>query len=517
MIFPRSSGILLHPTSLPGRYGIGDLGEWAYRFVDWLEAAGQTVWQVLPLGPTSFGDSPYQSFSSFAGNTLLISLDKLVSEGWLTEADVAVTPEFSDHLVDFGGVITYHNQMLALAYDRFLANATEAHRTAFEAWCMKHAAEWLDDFTLFMALKDFYGGKPWVEWPPAEALHDPDALAAARSKHARRIAEHQFRQWVFQVQWSELKSYAAERNIRLIGDIPIFVAHDSADVWGNRHLYYLDETGNPTVVAGVPPDYFSVTGQRWGNPLYRWDVMAEENYRWWISRIRSTLTMVDIVRIDHFRGFEGYWEIPASEATAVKGQWLPGPGMAFFETVRDALGTLPIIAEDLGVITPGVVALRDGLSLPGMKVLQFAFGGDCRDGEDPFLPHNHVHNCIVYTGTHDNNTTVGWWQSGEATPDMRECLREYVGHEINEPNWDLIRLGMMSVAHTFVTPLQDVFGFGEDTRMNLPGREYGNWGWRFTPDWLQHPSHERLATMTRLYARWPETEDEEDEAAQTED
>ncbi len=513
MLFPRSSGILLHPTSLPGRYGIGDLGEWAYRFVDWLEEAGQTVWQVLPLGPTSFGDSPYQSFSSFAGNTLLISLDKLVGEGWLTEADVAVTPEFSDHLVDFGGVITYHNQMLALAYDRFLANATDVHKTAFEAWCMKHAVEWLDDFTLFMALKDSYGGKPWVEWPQAEALHESDALAAARIKHARRIAEHQFRQWVFQAQWAELKSYAAERGIRLIGDIPIFVAHDSADVWGNRHLYYLDEMGQPTVVAGVPPDYFSVTGQRWGNPLYRWDVMAEDNYRWWINRIRSTLTTVDIVRIDHFRGFEGYWEIPASEATAVKGRWMPGPGMALFEMVRDALATLPIIAEDLGVITPGVVALRDGLNLPGMKVLQFAFGGECGDGEDPFLPHNHVHNCVVYTGTHDNNTTVGWWQSGEATPDMRQCMRQYVGHEITEPNWDLIRLGMMSVAHTFVTPLQDVFGFGEDTRMNLPGREGGNWGWRFTPEWLEHPAQERLAAMTRLYSRWPETEDEEEEEA----
>jgi 4-alpha-glucanotransferase len=509
MIFPRSSGILLHPTSLPGRYGIGDLGEWAYRFVDWLEAAGQTIWQVLPLGPTSYGDSPYQSLSSFAGNPLLVSLDKLVGEGWLTEADVAVTPEFPDHLVDFGNVITYHNQMLALAYDRFLANATNTQKTAFEAWCNQQYAEWLDDFTLFSALKDFYGGKPWVEWPQGEALHDPDALAAARATHARRIAEHQFRQWVFQAQWTELKTYAAERSIRLIGDIPIFVAHDSADVWGSRHLFYLDETGTPTVVAGVPPDYFSVTGQRWGNPLYRWDVMAEDGYAWWIRRIQHTLKLVDIVRIDHFRGFDAYWEIPASEPTAVKGQWLPGPAMAFFQTVQDALGRLPIIAEDLGVITPGVVALRDGLGLPGMKILQFAFGGEC--GEDPFLPHNHVHNCVVYTGTHDNNTSVGWWQSGEATPEMLECLRQYIGHEIAEPNWDLIRLGMMSVAHTFVAPLQDVWGFGEDTRMNLPGRESGNWGWRFTPEWLQHPSRERLAEMTRMFSRWPETEDEDGE------
>jgi 4-alpha-glucanotransferase len=508
MLFPRSCGILLHPTSLPGRYGIGDLGEWAYRFVDWLEAAGQTIWQVLPLGPTSYGDSPYQSLSSFAGNTLLISLDKLVSEGWLTEADLAQVPPFPDHQVDFGGVIAYHNHMLSLAYERFDAHCTDEQRVSFEAWCNQHATEWLDDFALFASLKDFYGGKPWVEWPQPEALHKPDALDAARVTHARRLDEHRFRQWVFHAQWLELKRYAAERGVRLVGDIPIFVAHDSADVWGNRHLFYLDEAGHPTVVAGVPPDYFSATGQRWGNPLYRWDVMAEEDYRWWIQRIRATLALVDIVRIDHFRGFEAYWEVPASEPTAVKGRWVPGPGLAFFETVRDALGTLPIIAEDLGVITPGVVALRDGLNLPGMKVLQFAFNSDpC--GDDPFLPHNYVHNCIVYTGTHDNNTTVGWWQSGEAGEEARECIRQYIGHEINEPNWDLIRLGMMSVAHTLVVPLQDVFGFGEDTRMNLPGRESGNWGWRFAAEWLQHPSQERLAAMTRLYSRWPEEEEEE--------
>lgn len=508
MLFPRSSGILLHPTSLPGRYGIGDLGNWAYRFVDWLESGGQTIWQVLPLGPTSYGDSPYQSLSTFAGNTLLISLDKLVGEGWLTEEDVASVPPFSDHLVDFGSVITYHNDMLSLAYERFEAMCTDAQRVSFEAWCKLHEVDWLDDFTLFVALKDAHHGRPWVEWPSAEALRDPDALHAARSTHAGKIAEHRFRQWVFQGQWLELKRYANEHGVRLVGDIPIFVAHDSADVWGNRHLFYLDEVGNPTVVAGVPPDYFSATGQRWGNPLYRWDAMAEDDYRWWIRRIRATLTLVDIVRIDHFRGFEAYWEVPAGEPTAVKGQWVPGPAAALFETIRDALDTLPIIAEDLGVMTPGVAALRDGFNLPGMKVLQFAFGDPC--GEDPFLPHNHVANCVAYTGTHDNNTTVGWWQSGEATEGMRECMTEYIGHEVTEPNWDLIRLGMMSVAHTLVVPLQDVFGFGADTRMNTPGRESGNWGWRFTPEWLQHPSKDRLAAMTQLYSRWPESDEDGD-------
>jgi 4-alpha-glucanotransferase len=509
MPFPRSSGVLLHPTSLPGRYGIGDLGEWAYRFVDWLEAAGQTYWQVLPLGPTSYGDSPYQSLSTFAGNPLLISLDKLVDEGWLTPDDIADVPEFPDERVDFGAVIDYHNHMLSLAYGGFEANCTDAQKVAFEAWCNQHAVRWLDDFSLFVALKDFHGGRPWVEWPTGESLHDEEVLAQVRRTHAKRIAEQQFRQWVFHAQWWELKTYAGDRGIRLIGDIPIFVAHDSADVWGNRHLYYLDKIGNPTVVAGVPPDYFSETGQRWGNPLYRWDVMAEENYRWWIDRIKAALSLVDIVRIDHFRGFEGYWEIPATEPTAVKGRWVPGPAMALFDAVRDALEELPIIAEDLGVITPGVVALRDGLKLPGMKILQFAFGGEC--GEDPFLPHNYVHNCVVYSGTHDNNTTVGWWESGEATEEMLECMEQYIGHSVTEPHWDLIRLGMMSVAHTFIVPLQDLFGLGEDSRMNLPGREMGNWGWRFTADWLEHPAHERLAEMTRRYSRWPETEDDADE------
>ncbi len=505
-LFPRSSGVLLHPTSLPGRYGVGDLGEWAYAFVDWLESCGQTIWQVLPLGPTSYGDSPYQSLSTFAGNPLLISLDQLVSDGWLMAEDVAKVPNFPPYQVDFGPVITYHNHVLAKAFTRFDTAATAAQRSEFADWCTQEAY-WLDDWALFIALKNLYGGKPWVEWSEGEALRDPVALNAARMKQSRSMEEHKFRQWLFFKQWHALKDYANKKRIRFVGDVPIFVAHDSSDVWANRDEYYLDALGNPTVIAGVPPDYFSPTGQRWGNPLYRWDKMAENDYQWWISRIQATLKLVDVVRVDHFRGFEAYWEVPASEATAIKGRWVPGPKFDFFNVVVEQIAELPIIAEDLGLITPGVIELRDGLGLPGMKVLQFAFGGS--GGENSFLPHNYTSNCVVYTGTHDNNTTVGWWNSNEATDDIRNFLPEYLGRKVAEIQWDLIRLAMASVAHTAVVPLQDVLGFGADTRMNTPGREAGNWGWRFTSEWLDHPSRERLAYLTRLYGRWPKTEDEE--------
>lgn len=498
MHFPRSSGLLLHPTSLPGHYGVGDLGEWSYRFVDFLESAGQTLWQVLPLGPTSYGDSPYQSLSAFAGNPLLISLDKLVGLGWLLGEDVATHPVFPEYRVDYGPVIDYHNQMLNLAYRRFTANADASQRSAFDLWCQQNS-DWLDDFVLFVALKNSNGGKAWVEWRTGQALRQPDAMAQARQTLADEINEQRFRQWVFYVQWWELRAYASSKGIRIIGDIPIFVAHDSSDVWASRDLYSLDEKGNPTVVAGVPPDYFSATGQRWGNPLYRWDVMAKDNYSWWIRRFRAMLSLVDIIRIDHFRGFAAYWEVPASEETAVKGRWVPGPSKKFFDSVRDQLGELPIIAEDLGLMTPEVVELRDAYNLPGMKVLQFAFTEDCEDSD--YLPHNYIPNCIVYTGTHDNDTTVGWWR--DVSDGIRSCMERYLGHKVSKPHWSLIRLAMMSVAHTAIFPLQDIWGFGPDTRMNLPGAASGNWGWRFTAEWLNNPAKERLADLTRLYARWP--------------
>jgi 4-alpha-glucanotransferase len=496
MAVERVSGILLHPTSLPGRYGIGDMGEWSFRFVDYLVAHGQKVWQMLPLGPTSYGDSPYQSLSAFAGNPLLISLDKLVEEGWLSADDVKDVPDFPQNAVDYGAVIIYHNQMLARAYGNFETNAKEPQTRAFNEWVQSNK-DWLDDFALFRALKDHHGGKPWVEWTEGEALRHPDALAAAITRHAADINLHRWQQWIFNRQWLELKAYANGKGIQLIGDIPIFVAHDSSDVWARPELFYLDEKGYPTVIAGVPPDYFSETGQRWGNPLYRWEEMALDGYSWWVRRIRATLELVDIIRIDHFRGFDAYWEVPASEPTAVRGQWVPGPGMHFFDVIKAALGSLPIIAEDLGVITPEVEALRDGLGLPGMKILQFAWEGGVTD---PFLPHNHVPNCVVYTGTHDNNTTIGWWHE-EASPDMRQFVNSYFDREVVEINWELIRAAEMSVAHTCVIPLQDILNLDAEFRMNLPGREMGNWTYRCTPDDFDHPGIQRVLHYTKLYGR----------------
>lgn len=500
MLFPRSSGVLLHPTSLPGRYGIGDLGEYAYRFVDYLQSAGQTIWQVLPLGPTSYGDSPYQCLSAFAGNPNLISLDKLVGDGWLTDEDLMGVPDFPRNRVDYGPVIDYHNQKLALAYTRFAGDTTnESQRAAFEAWCAKNA-HWLDDFALFVALKNENGLLPWTEWPEDVSLRDPGALAAAQIRLKIQIEDVRFRQWVFFTQWHALKDYANGREIRMVGDLPIFVAHDSSDVWANRGDYFLDERGNPTYVAGVPPDYFSATGQRWGNPLYRWDVMKARGYSWWISRFSAILSLVDLVRIDHFRAFEDYWEIPAGEPTAVNGVWRKGPNIDFFNVLRERLGALPIIAEDLGMITPAVEKLRDDLNLPGMKIIQFGWS----DPDNEFLPHNYVTtNCVVYTGTHDNNTVVGWF-NGEGSEGERNYFQAYVDRHVIEPHWDMIRLGMASVGHTFVAPLQDIFGLGRETRMNTPGVESGNWGWRFTDEWFYRTEpRDRLAHLTHLYSRWP--------------
>lgn len=494
-LFPRASGILLHPTSLPGQYGIGDLGEYAYRFVDYLVDTGQSLWQILPLGPTSYGDSPYQCLSAFAGNTNLISLDKLVEDGWLSGDDLDDSPDFPIHNVDYGPVIEYHDALLDKAYAGFKAKANTTQQATYEAWFGENQA-WIEDWGLYIALKESYEGKPWVEWDETHALSDPSALKQARADLAERIEVHYFKQWLFYQQWDALKTYANDKGVRLIGDIPIFVAHDSSDVWANRDRFYLDATGNPTVVAGVPPDYFSPTGQRWGNPLYRWDVMAEQGYSWWISRMQATLKLVDLVRIDHFRAFEDYWEIPADEPTAVKGRWLKGPNVKFFAVLEEALGELPIIAEDLGDITQAVIEMRDALGLPGMKVLQFAWS----DPNNPFLPHNHVTNCVVYTGTHDNNTSLGWYVD-EASDHHRNMMRDYLGHDIDDPAWTLIRMAMRSSAHTCVVPMQDILDYGADTRMNTPGVQGGNWAWRFTANEFDNPVKERLAHFTWLYRR----------------
>jgi 4-alpha-glucanotransferase len=494
----RSSGILLHPTSLPGRYGIGDLGLGAYRFVDWLEAQGQSIWQALPLGPTSYGDSPYQTLSAFAGNSNLISLDRLVEAGLLQKSDLADAPPFPQDRVDYGWVIPYHNQKLALAYHNFTMNADLTRQGEFGEFVSQNRF-WLEDFALFIALKRRHKLRPWTEWERALRRRDGSALAAARAECAEQINLARFRQWLFHRQWTALRGYAKDKGISLIGDLPIFVAHDSADVWAHQHEYELDEFGNPTAVAGVPPDYFSPTGQRWGNPLYRWDVMKTAGYRWWIERIRTLLKLVDTIRIDHFRGFDAYWEIPADEPTAIKGQWVAGPGAALFEAIKAALGELPIIAEDLGVITPAVEKLRDDFGLPGMKVLHFAWSNPA----NPFLPHNHSANCVVYTGTHDNNTTRGWWEN-EVDERTRAFVKDYLGQDIHDIVWTLARVGMRSTSRAFVMPMQDVLGLGAAARMNTPGRPAGNWTWRITESDLHHPGKDALRHVTRLYQRHPD-------------
>jgi 4-alpha-glucanotransferase len=493
----RASGILLHPTSLPGSGGIGDLGSAAYRFVDWLSAARQRRWQIMPLGPTSYGDSPYASLSALAGNPLLISLERLVEDGLLPQAARDHAPAFPAEHVDFGAVIPWKLNLLQQAYSHFIASGHTQQHAAFEAFYATHGA-WLDDFALFMALKEAHNGAPWNQWDPPLRQREPDALAAACSNLADRIRFQQFVQWLFFTHWLDLKRYANARDIQIIGDIPIFVAYDSADVWANPDLFYLDEDGNPTVVAGVPPDYFSATGQRWGNPLYRWDVVARQGYAWWLERFRLTLTLVDIVRLDHFRGFEAYWEVPAEEATAIHGRWVKGPGVALFSAIRERFGQVPIIAEDLGLITPEVDALRDELEFPGMAVLQFAWGDAATNVHQP---HNYHRNLVVYTGTHDNDTTIGWWQSLDEK--ARRHVQEYFGIHGHDIAWDFIRVALMSTCDTAIIPMQDVLSLGSDARMNMPGKATGNWSWRLLPQQLSADVAQRLGWLTGLYGRVP--------------
>jgi 4-alpha-glucanotransferase len=504
MRFSRAAGILLHPTSLPGRYGIGDLGAAAYEFVDFLAQSRQSLWQLLPLGPTGYGDSPYQSFSSFAGNPLLISPDKLVEEGYLPETAVQEVPDFPGHKVDFGPVIEYKSDLFRQAYDHFQRHGTAAQQAAFAEFCRRQV-DWLDDFALFMALKEYHvehEGGVWNTWPQSIARREPAAMRQWSDKLAGAVNYHKFLQFLFFEQWLILKQYANELGIKIVGDVPIFVAFDSADVWANPHLFYLEPDGSPSVVAGVPPDYFSATGQRWGNPLYNWQRVAEEGYTWWAARLRMVFTQVDIVRIDHFRGFEAYWEIPADQATAEIGRWVKGPGAAFFEAMRRQLGELPLIAEDLGVITPEVEALRDAFDFPGMKILQFAFGGDQKN---EFLPHTYEHNCVVYTGTHDNETTAGWYRN--ANESERDHVRRYTARDGGDVSWDLIRLAYMSVADTAVIPLQDTMKLGNEARMNFPGKQSGNWGWRYTGDMLTAVIVHRLRDKAILYGREPQNDE----------
>lgn len=523
----RGSGVLLHLTSLPGPCGIGDLGPAAHAFVDRLAAAGQQYWQFLPLCPTSRGldNSPYMGLSAFAGNALLISPQLLVDQGLLDGQRLAAAPAFSEYLVDYDAVRAWKEELLATALAAFRRRDGRHQLEEFVA----AQQDWLPDHALFMALREENRGLPWQRWPAEVARRQPAALATARKRLAERIEFYQFGQMLFFRQWRELRRHARRRGVRLVGDIPIYVALDSAEVWARPELFLLDEqTLQPTHVAGVPPDYFSATGQRWGNPLFRWDGPGDiprRLDRWWAQRFRLQFELADIVRVDHFRGFEACWQIPAAEADAVRGQWVKGPGPGFFQRLTKELlkkpspakptaaasaarssqkaGPLPIIAEDLGVITPEVEALRDGLGLPGMKILQFAFDSDAANS---YLPHNYPHrNCVVYTGTHDNDTAVGWYLSDRCSPEARQRLLRCAGGEDGGPvHWYLIRLALASVADLAIIPLQDILGFGGDCRMNIPGTARGNWRWRVAPRFLEDDeSFARLRDETEFYNRLP--------------
>lgn len=494
MSFPRSSGILLHPTSLPGGHGIGDLGPAAYLFVDFLVAAGQSFWQVMPLNPTGFGDSPYQSFSASAGNHFLISLEVLAHEGVIEERSLPKEPSATS--VDFGAVFEKKTAALRHAFQTFQERGPQWMKDLFQAFCMSPRAAWLADYSLFRALKDRHSGGVWTSWDADIVRRKPEALARAARELATEITFHKWLQFEFFRQWSGVRAYAAQFGVSIIGDAPIFVAHDSADVWANQDIFRLDGGGNPTHVAGVPPDYFSETGQLWGNPLYNWEKLASNGFAWWIERFRMLLTQVDFVRLDHFRGFEAYWEIPAGRPNAIVGQWVKAPGAHLLRALEAALGRLPIIAEDLGVITPEVEALRDGFKLPGMRILQFGF----EEGPKSIhLPHNYVRNTVVYPGTHDNDTTLGWYAT--AQPAARDLLARYLCDRGENVPWSIIRAGLASVADLAVVSGQDLLGLGSEARMNFPGRASGNWTWRVKPGALNDDLARRLAEMNKTYGR----------------
>jgi 4-alpha-glucanotransferase len=505
MKFSRSGGILLHPTSLPGPYGIGDLGPPAYHFVNWLASTGCKLWQVLPLGPTGYGDSPYQCFSAFAGNPYLISFDGLIEDGLLMQDDFADRPDFNPSHVDYGRLIPWKLDLLQRAFSHFFSvlngtikeSVSERLVDEFNSFRSENVS-WLDDYALFMSLKEANGGGTWSDWDVSLRQRKKTAMKEARKEHAESIVRHSFYQFLFFRQWNKLHAYAKELGITIIGDIPIFIAYDSADAWANPDLFFLDKDSLPTVVAGVPPDYFSATGQLWGNPLYRWKEHKKSGYQWWLERLRSVLKFVDVVRLDHFRGFAGYYEISFGEKTAEHGRWVTGPGKDFFKTVSAALSaadTLPIIAEDLGVITPDVVDLRDSFNLPGMKILQFGFTSP----DDPFLPHHYPIMCVAYTGTHDNDTACGWFQS--APEHERAFALRYLNTAGHDFAWDLIRSVWASVAVYSLTPMQDALSLGTEARMNFPSKLGGNWEWRMQLEDMNNELAGRLHELNKLYSR----------------
>jgi 4-alpha-glucanotransferase len=507
MRFPRASGILLHPTCLPGPHGIGEFGSEAFAFLDFLKDAGQKIWQVLPLNPTGYGDSPFQCFSAHAGNHLLISLEKLKEQGILESADFRTQPYLSEDNVDFGNVIRWKIPLLKTAAERFLNNATGDTRRAFDDFCAKNAG-WLSNFALFMACKQEQGGVAWNQWPAELAHRTPEGLASANDRLQETVLAVRYWQFEFFRQWESLRTHAQKLGIRVIGDIPIYVALDSADVWTNREYFQLSPDGQPLKIAGVPPDYFSATGQCWGNPIYRWDRLKDTGYRWWIDRFRGALNLYDAVRIDHFRGFEAYWEIPGQDTTALNGRWVKGPGAELFEALEREFRDLPIIAENLGVITPEVESIRQRFHFPGMAILQFAFG---KDPQGPsFRPHNYSRELAAYTGTHDNDTTVGWWNSSGATDSTRTAedvakerafARAYLNFKDDPIQWVMIRTILSSIADLAIFPLQDVLGLGTEARMNLPGTSKGNWRWRFREGALTAELAKKLREMVVLYDR----------------
>jgi 4-alpha-glucanotransferase len=496
----RASGVLLHPTSLPSRFGIGDLGENAYRFVDFLANSDQQIWQILPIGPTGYGNSPYLSYSALAGNPLLISPAILQKQDLLTWEDLQNLPDFPQDQVDFEGVIKMKMPLLRKASDRFKAIASDKAKEEFQRFCNRQN-DWLSDYALFMSLKDAHHGSGWNQWPADISARQPQAMAEWVAKLTDDIFFHKFVQYQFFGQWQNLKQYANEKGIQLFGDIPIYVAHDSVDVWAHRNIFQLDpDTGEAALMAGVPPDYFSETGQLWGNPVYNWQELEKTDFKWWIRRVEAILEYVDIIRIDHFRGFQAYWAVPHGETTAMNGTWLDAPGDKFFQRLDKQLGKLPIVAEDLGVITPEVEALRDKFNFPGMKILQFAFDGDPANG---FLPYNYTdRNCIVYTGTHDNDTTVGWFN--ERSPEANAQVSDYFGCVGNDGiHWAMIRLALSSVSNTAVLPFQDILGLGTDAKMNTPSQPTGNWIWRCRAEAFNDELSGRLKYLTHLYGRSP--------------
>ncbi len=506
MNFSRGSGILLHPTSLPGDFGIGDLGNEAFRFVDFLDLSSQKYWQILPLGPTGFGDSPYQCFSAFAGNTLLISPEKLAEDDLITADDLVERPDFPADKVDFDGVYKWKNPLLNSAYEG-LNHATNVDlRGKFETFCQENEW-WLDDYSLYRSIKREQEQRPWFEWPDALKLREEQALRIASEQLYEEVRAEKFFQFLFFRQWSAVKEYANGKGVKIIGDIPIFVALDSSDVWCNQDKFKLNADGTAKVVAGVPPDYYSKTGQLWGNPIYDWDEMRRDGFRWWIARMHSTLQIVDVVRVDHFRGFAASWEVPGKDKTAENGRWVDVPGKELFTELKRSLFDLPVIAEDLGVVTPDVEELRDSFDFPGMRILQFAFGGDANHLD---LPHNYIKNCAAYTGTHDNDTAVGWFHSqagAGSTRDKKEIRREhdyclkYLNSNGTEIHWDFIRSVWASVADTAIAPLPDLLGLGTEGRMNLPASTSGNWHWRMTKDSITDEITSRLKELTETYGR----------------